>query len=70
MLTNTQQQVIVEKILNLPPDKVTEVENFIDFLLERTPDKQLVTAATKLSETAFKTGLAGLGDFVALGMTD
>jgi hypothetical protein len=53
MLTNTQQQVIVEKILKLPPDKVTEVEDFIDFLLERTCDKQLVTAATKLSETAF-----------------
>lgn len=30
-----------------------EVEDFIDFLLERTQDRQLVMVATKLSEPTF-----------------
>ena len=53
MAINLQQQALLEKILKLPPDKVTEVEDFVDFLLERNQDKQLVMAATKLSEPAF-----------------
>ncbi len=53
MLTNPQQQALLEKILSLPPEKVTAVEVFIDSLLDQTQDKQLVMATTKLSEPAF-----------------
>jgi len=51
-------QALLEKMLQLPPDKLIEVEDFIDFLLTRTQDhqrdRQLVTAAAKLSENAFQ----------------
>lgn len=47
-------QALLEKLKQLPPDKWVEVEDFIDFLLTRTPDRQLVTTATKLSENAFQ----------------
>ncbi len=55
MVNTTPQQALLEKILKLPPDKVTEVEDFVDFLLTRAQDRQLVTAAAKLSEAAFQT---------------
>ncbi|MBW4522195.1 MAG: DUF2281 domain-containing protein [Scytolyngbya sp. HA4215-MV1] len=54
MLTNTQHQTIIEKILKLPPDKVTQVEDFIDFLLTRNhaksqPEEPLLSVAGILS---------------------
>ncbi len=44
---------LVEKIQGLPPEKLAEVEDFVDFLAQRE-DRRLVHAATKLSEKAFK----------------
>ncbi|MEG4944348.1 toxin-antitoxin system, antitoxin component, Xre family protein [Microcoleus sp. F4-D5] len=44
---------LMEKIRSLPPDKITVLEDFIDFLLTRSEARQLVSAATKLSEAAF-----------------
>ncbi len=35
MLTNEQQQAIIEKILKLPPEEIVAVEDFIDFLIWR-----------------------------------
>ena len=55
MSTDTPQQALLEKLLKLPPDKVVEVEDFVDFLLTRTQDQQLVMAAATLSEAAFQT---------------
>ena len=55
MSTDIPQQALLEKLLKLPPDKVLEVEDFVDFLLTRTQDHQLVTAAATLSEAAFQT---------------
>ena len=55
MVNAESQQALVEKILRLPSDKLTEVEDFVDFLLTRTQDRQLVTAAATLSEAAFQT---------------
>ena len=55
MVNATSQQALIEKILKLPPDKVLEVEDFVDFLLTRTQDQQLVMAAATLSEAAFQT---------------
>ncbi len=41
---------MMEKLQQLPPEKVTEVEDFIDFLYERHTDRWLTMAAAKLSE--------------------
>jgi hypothetical protein len=42
------------KIRSLPPDKLAEVEDFVDFLRQRAVDGQLVRATMKLSEDAFR----------------
>jgi hypothetical protein len=44
---------LIEKIRSLPPDKITVLEDFIDFLLTRSEARLLVYAATQLSEAAF-----------------
>jgi hypothetical protein len=45
---------LFEKIKRLPPDKLAEVEDFVDFLRQRDDDRRLAHAATKLSEDAFR----------------
>jgi len=35
MLNRQQEQVIVEKLRALPPERVAEVEDFVDFLRKR-----------------------------------
>jgi hypothetical protein len=49
-----QEQVLIAKIRAPPPDKVAEIEDFVDFLRQRDEDRRLVDAATKLSEEAFR----------------
>lgn len=44
---------LIEKIRSLPPDKITVLEDFIDFLLTRSEDRLLVYSATQLSEAGF-----------------
>ena len=44
---------LMEKIRSLPPDQITVLEDFIDFLLTRSEARLLVYTATKLSEAAF-----------------
>jgi len=44
---------LIDKIRALPPEKVVEVEDFVDFLRLRDEDRRLARAATKLSESAF-----------------
>lgn len=46
-------QTLIEKIQSLPPKRVEEVEDFVDFLKARDQDRALVHAATRLSERAF-----------------
>ncbi|MCY7377566.1 MAG: DUF2281 domain-containing protein [Pyrinomonadaceae bacterium] len=46
------RELLFEKIEQLPPQKIAEVINFVDFLAERE-EKKLIEAATKLSEKAF-----------------
>lgn len=48
----TQTDILVDKIRQLPSSKIAEVEDFVDFLAERE-ELKLVRAATKLSEDAF-----------------
>jgi hypothetical protein len=51
--SNTMQdKELIEKIKALPPDKIAEVVDFIDFLAHRD-DRLLVEAAAKVSEPAF-----------------
>jgi hypothetical protein len=45
---------LIEKIRGLPPDKVLEVEDFIDFINQRNLDRELTYTAARLSEKAFK----------------
>lgn len=45
---------LIEKIRSLPPSRVAEVENFVDFLRQRERERQgMRTAAAKLSEKSF-----------------
>ena len=45
---------LIDKIRTLPPEKVAEVEDFVDFLKARDEDRLVTRAATKLSEDAFR----------------
>jgi len=47
-----QEKELIEKIKELPPDKIAEVVNFVDLLAHRD-DRALVEAASKTSESAF-----------------
>ena len=43
---------LIEKIKSLPPERVAEVEDFVDFIAQRD-ERRLVQAAAKLSEESF-----------------
>lgn len=47
------EEQLLRKIRTLPPERVAEVEDFIDFLRQRGEDEQLTEAASRLSEAAF-----------------
>ena len=49
-----QEQELIEKIRQLPSDKQTEVEDFVDFLKRRDEDLRLTQATARLSEEAFR----------------
>jgi len=44
---------LLEKIRRLPPERVAEVEDFVDFLRQRDDERSLTDAAARLSEAAF-----------------
>ncbi len=48
-----QTEVLVEKINQLPLNRIAEVEDFVDFLAQRE-ERRLVDSATKLSEEVFR----------------
>jgi len=50
---NTSDQVLLDKIKQLPPQRVAEVEDFVDFLCAREGDKRLTVDASKASEASF-----------------
>jgi len=43
---------LIEKLKELPEDRLAEVEDFIDFLRQRHDDRALVSAATAAAEPA------------------
>ncbi|MEO5574035.1 MAG: toxin-antitoxin system, antitoxin component, Xre family protein [Gammaproteobacteria bacterium] len=54
MRTHKQvEQVLIDKIRDLSPEKIDEVTDFVDFLRSRDEGRHLTQVATKLSEQAF-----------------
>lgn len=47
---DAQQQALITKIRRLPPERVAEVEDFVDFIRLRDEDGRLSEAAARLSE--------------------
>jgi len=45
---------LIDKLEKLPPERVAEVEDFIDFLKHRDSDRQLTDAAAKAAEPSLK----------------
>ena len=41
---------LMDKLESLPPERIAEVEDFIDFLKQRDTDRQLTRAGAKASE--------------------
>ncbi len=46
-------QAILEKLKQLPPERVAEVEDFVDFLRTRGAEQQLTRAAARAAEPVF-----------------
>ncbi len=55
MNTNLVEQRLIEKIRKLSSTRITEIEDFVDFLYQRESqdDHNLTLAATKLAESTF-----------------
>lgn len=47
-----REQALLEKIRTLPEERVTEVEDFIDFLHQRDAERHLTRAVAQASETS------------------
>lgn len=47
------ERVLIEKIKQLPPQRMAEVEDFVDFLRARDDEQHLTHAAAKASEASF-----------------
>lgn len=47
------EQVLIDKIKQLPPQRMAEVEDFVDFLRAREDEQRLTHAAAKTSEASF-----------------
>lgn len=54
MTKPSTSSALIEKIRSLPPDRVAEVEDFVDFLAARDQDRHLLEAAGRVSEGAFR----------------
>jgi hypothetical protein len=48
-----RESALIRKIRNLPPERMAEVEDFVEFLAQRD-DRELTQAATKVAEKAFR----------------
>lgn len=51
---SNQRSTLIEKIDNLPPERVEKVEDFVDFLRQKSQNRQLTHAATKTAEPSLK----------------
>ena len=53
-MTNRQEDTVLEKLRMLPPERVAEVKDFVDFLCLRDEEHKLTHAAAKLAEPVFQ----------------
>jgi hypothetical protein len=51
---SVDDQLLLEKLRSLPPQRRAEVEDFVDFLTHREEEQRLTQAAAQASEPAFK----------------
>jgi hypothetical protein len=47
------EQGLIEKLRQLPPQRLAEVEDFVDFLRTREAGQRLTQAAARASEASF-----------------
>lgn len=47
------RHTLIEKLKTLPPERVAEVEDFVDFLCTRHEERALVRASTRAAEPSF-----------------
>ena len=53
-MTKVEEQALLEKIRQLPPERLAEVEDFVDFLAcRRAEERGLTHAAGQLATVAF-----------------
>ena len=50
---NAPEHLLLEKIKTLSPQRVAEVEDFVDFLRSREDEQCLTHAATEVSKASF-----------------
>jgi hypothetical protein len=47
------ERVLIDKIMQLPPQRLAEVEDFVDFLTSREDAQRITRAVTKMAEPSF-----------------
>ena len=52
-MNHPNEQAILDMLRQLPPERVAEVEDFVDFLRSRGADEQLARVASRLSKSTF-----------------
>jgi hypothetical protein len=48
------RRTLLDKLDQLPPERVAEVEDFVDFLRHKDQDRHLTLAAAQTAEPSFK----------------
>lgn len=51
---NQVEPALLEKLKQLPPQRLAEVEDFVDFLRSREDDRALTRAAARAAEPVFE----------------
>lgn len=53
-MAGQREGALLEKLRTLPPERVAEVEDFVDFLCFRDEESKLTQAAARLAEPSFQ----------------
>lgn len=51
--SHLEPEHLLERLRSLPPERLVEVQDFVDFLVHRE-ERRLVTGASKLAEPSFR----------------
>jgi len=52
-MMNASERTLIDKIRQLPPQRLAEIEDFVDFLRSREDEQRLVQDAAKAAEGSF-----------------